>query len=87
MEDSGVEASLGKIFISTNGWTPVIPATWGMINRSVVVHAGPGKKQDAIPKLTKAKRAGWLGQVVEHLPSKCKILSSKLQYYQKKKNK
>jgi hypothetical protein len=37
----------------------------------------PGIKQDSISKITKAKRAGDVAQVVEHLPSKGKALSSK----------
>jgi hypothetical protein len=32
-----------------------------------VVHTGLGKKQDPISKITKAKRARGVGQVVEHL--------------------
>jgi hypothetical protein len=34
------------------------------------------KMQDSIPKITKAKRAGGMTQVVEHLPSKHKAPSS-----------
>jgi hypothetical protein len=37
----------------------------------------PGEKpQDPVSKLTTAKRAGRVAQVVEYLPSKCKALSS-----------
>jgi hypothetical protein len=34
--------------------------------------------QDPISKITKEKRAGGMTEVVEHLSSKCKILSSNL---------
>jgi hypothetical protein len=43
-----------------------------------LLQVGPGQKpQDLIQKTTKAKGAGNVTQVVEHLPSKCKVLSSK----------
>jgi hypothetical protein len=42
-----------------------------------VVQAGLGKKQDLISKITRAKRAAGVAQVVECcLPSKCEALSS-----------
>jgi hypothetical protein len=62
----------------------------------VVVHAshpsygqkenriGLGKKQDPISKISRAKNAGGVTQAVEHLPSKCKVLSSYLNTAQKK---
>jgi hypothetical protein len=34
------------------------------------------KMQDTILKITKAKRTGGMAQVVDHLPSRCKVLSS-----------
>jgi hypothetical protein len=34
------------------------------------------KTPDPIQKITKGKRTGDLVQVVEHLPSKCEVLSS-----------
>jgi hypothetical protein len=37
---------------------------------------GTGKKQDSISKITRAKSAGGMAEVVEHLSSKCKTLSS-----------
>jgi hypothetical protein len=36
-----------------------------------------GKKGDPISKITRVKRAGGLAKAVEHLLSKCKVLSSK----------
>jgi hypothetical protein len=41
-----------------------------------VVQADLGRKQDPISKITNAKRAGGVAQVVELLPSKCKALNS-----------
>jgi hypothetical protein len=37
-------------------------------------------KIKTLSKITIAKRAGGMTQVIEHLPSKCKALSSKPQY-------
>jgi hypothetical protein len=55
---------------------PVIPSVWEC-NRRVTVHAGPGIAAHPCSKKTKAKRlAAFLAQVVEHLPSKHKALSS-----------
>jgi hypothetical protein len=39
--------------------------------------------QDPIQKTTKAERAEGIAHVAEHLPSKCKAPSSKLQHCQK----
>jgi hypothetical protein len=58
--------------------TPDIPATVGSINRRIIVQAGLGKKQDSISKITRAKRAGCVAQVVEQ------SLDFKPQYHQKK---
>jgi hypothetical protein len=41
-----------------------------------MVQEGPGIKGDPISKITKAKKAGRVAQVVECLPCKCKALSS-----------
>jgi hypothetical protein len=42
---------------------PVSPATERSINRRTVVHAGPGKKQDHVSKITRAKKLGvWFKQ-------------------------
>jgi hypothetical protein len=41
-----------------------------------MVQAGPGINQDTISKITNAKRAGRVAQVVEHLPSKLEAFSS-----------
>jgi hypothetical protein len=48
----------------------------GSINRRIVVQAGPSIKQDSIPKITKTKKAGDMADVVDHLPSKNKALST-----------
>jgi hypothetical protein len=37
-----------------------------------VVQAGLGRKGEPISKITRAKMAGGMAQVVEYLPSKCK---------------
>jgi hypothetical protein len=42
----------------------------------IIVQTNPGKKQDPISKIYRAKRAGSVVQGVEHLPSKCETLSS-----------
>jgi hypothetical protein len=47
----------------------------------MVVQASLGKKEDVISTITRAKRAGGMNQVVEHLLSKYKP-----QYCQGKKN-
>jgi hypothetical protein len=57
---------------STRWCEPVIPASWGSINRRFLVQPGPGIEGDPISKITNTKRA----PVVERLPSKCKTLSS-----------
>jgi hypothetical protein len=49
----------------------------GSLNRRIVVQASLGKKQDPISKITRENRAGVVTQMVKHLPSKCKALSSK----------
>jgi hypothetical protein len=48
----------------------------GSINRRIKVPAGPDKKQDPIPKITKAKRAVGVAQVVKCLPSKQEALTA-----------
>jgi hypothetical protein len=48
----------------------------GSINRSTVVPAGLDIKQDPIPKISKAKTAGNVAQVVEHLPRKGEAMNS-----------
>jgi hypothetical protein len=45
-------------------------------NRRTMVPAGLDKKQDPFPKITRAKRAEVMAQVVECLSSKCKTLIS-----------
>jgi hypothetical protein len=45
------------------------------INR-ITVQAHLGKKPNPIPKIIKAKRAGDMTQMVEHLPSNHKTLTS-----------
>jgi hypothetical protein len=54
---------------------PVILATWGSTNRRIIVQGCLGIKQNPISKITKAKRAGGVVQVVECLPSKYEALS------------
>jgi hypothetical protein len=57
---------------------PVILATVG----SIKLDCDPGcprkKKQDFISKITRAKMTGGTTQEVEHLPTKCEVLSSNL---------
>jgi hypothetical protein len=73
--------SLGSVWtkvsqdpISTNGWvwwyTTVTPARWGSTNKRIVVQASHDIKQDSTSKITNAKRAKVMAQVVEHLSSK-----------------
>jgi ABC-type uncharacterized transport system auxiliary subunit len=42
----------------------------------IIVQSTLGKKQDSISKITRAKWSGGMNQMVEHLLSKCKDLSS-----------
>jgi hypothetical protein len=44
----------------------------GSTNRRIKIQTSPGIKQDPISKITSAKRAGGMAQVVEHLSSKHK---------------
>jgi hypothetical protein len=67
-----------------HGSVPVISATVGSINR-IRVQASPGKKQDPISGITRAKRAKGVTWAVEHLPCKCKGLSSNTSPRKKKK--
>jgi hypothetical protein len=53
---------------------PVTPATVGSINRKITVQVCLGKKQDPISKITRAKMAAGVANVVECLPSKHKLL-------------
>jgi hypothetical protein len=48
----------------------------GNINRRISVQVGPCTKWDLISKINNAKRAGRVTEVVKHLPSKYKTLSS-----------
>jgi hypothetical protein len=48
----------------------------GNENRRISVQAGLGKNEDPVSKITRAKKAGCMAHIVEHLPSKCKTLSS-----------
>jgi hypothetical protein len=57
--------------------------SWCVLVIPATVQASLGKKQDPIFKMTGAKSARGMVQVVEHLPSKCKALSSKPQYHTK----
>jgi hypothetical protein len=73
-EDCGLKSAGGKRSqdpISTNGWAqwqvPVIPAIWGSINRRISIQVSLGIKQDTTSKITKAKGAGGVAQVVECL--------------------
>jgi hypothetical protein len=43
-------------------------------NQRIAVQAGPGIKQESISKVTNAKRAGKMTEVVE--PSNCQALNS-----------
>jgi hypothetical protein len=42
----------------------------------IVIQTTPSIKQDPISKITNTRRAGGLAQLLKHLPSKCKPLSS-----------
>jgi hypothetical protein len=54
------------------------PSYTGSLNRRIAVQASPDINVRPFPKkITKAKRAGGVAQVVECLPSKFKALSSK----------
>jgi hypothetical protein len=63
---------------------PVIPATVEIYIEGS--WAWVSKKQDHISKITKAKRAEGMPQVVEHQYSKCEALSSNPHITKKKKN-
>jgi hypothetical protein len=56
-------------------------------NRRIMVQVCPGKKQDPIPKTTRAKRAGRMAQMVECLPSKREALNSNPSTTKTKQNK
>jgi hypothetical protein len=65
--------------------TPVIPVMARRTNRRIKVHVDLGKKRDLLSKMTRIKRAMDMAQVVKHLPSKCKTLSSNPSTAKKKK--
>jgi hypothetical protein len=61
---------------------PPSPPTSSQLGREVGIEGlqsklVPAKCETPISKMTKAKRAGDVTQVVTHLPSKCKALNSK----------
>jgi hypothetical protein len=49
--------------------TPVNPATWGSLNRRIVVQAGLSIKQDHISKISNAKEKGWWSGSSGDMPS------------------
>jgi hypothetical protein len=56
---------------------PVIPAIWEVEVGGSWLMASPGKRRRPYMKnKPKAKRAGDVFQVIEHIPIKCKALSS-----------
>jgi hypothetical protein len=61
---------LGVVFVSA------IPEIAGNVKLEVEVNAGLSKEQDSIFKITRAKRAGGVTQVVGYLLSKFKVLNS-----------
>jgi hypothetical protein len=66
--------------ISTNKKLGVVsctchPSYMESVDRRIIVLAGRGIKERPYLK-NKAKRVGSVAQVVEHLPSKCKAVSS-----------
>jgi hypothetical protein len=57
--------------------TPVIPATWEAGIGRVMIWGQPQQSsEDPLSKINRAKRTGGVTQAVEHLPCKCKALSS-----------
>jgi hypothetical protein len=65
------KASLGKMVrdpISTNGWVEWCPQ--GSTNREITVQADQGIKRDPTLKITNAKGAGGVAQVVGCLASR-----------------
>jgi hypothetical protein len=53
----------------------------------IMVQTSLGKKRDPHLQNNQSKRAGGVAQVVEHLPSKCKALSSNPKTKKSKRNK
>jgi hypothetical protein len=61
---------------------------WWWLNRRINVQASPGiNVRIYLKNKSKAKRIGAVDQVIEHLPSKCKALSSNPSTEKKKKKK
>jgi hypothetical protein len=52
------------------------PSYRGGIGRKIIVQAGPRRNARPYLKIPKAKRAGSMDQVVEHLSRKLKVLNS-----------
>jgi hypothetical protein len=48
----------------------------GSTDRKITIQDGSGIKQNPISKITNTKRAGRVGQMIECLPSKQKVLYS-----------
>jgi hypothetical protein len=81
---------LKKKNVARHWWlTPVILATQEEEVRRIVVQSQPGKivHETISQKNPTQKRAGGVTQVVEHLPSKHKALSSNPSIAKKKKKK
>jgi hypothetical protein len=64
----------------------VYPSYVGGISRRIIIHGWPQAKVTPYPKITKAKRAESVAQMVEHLPNKEESLNSNLNT-SKKRNK
>jgi hypothetical protein len=67
---------------------PVVLATQEAEIRKIIVQSQSWQVAQAEPilKIPTQKKAGGVGQVVEHLPSKCETLSSNSSNCQKEKN-
>jgi hypothetical protein len=63
--------------ISQIWWCTTVTTAMTIDRRIIAVQAGPMKKQETLfPKQLKQKRPGGMTQVVKHLPTKSKTLSS-----------
>jgi hypothetical protein len=68
-----------KIFEIRQAWkyTPIIPAMWEVEIEELLSEVDHRQNNDSIyGKQTKAKRPGCMAQVIKHLPTKCKGLST-----------
>jgi hypothetical protein len=86
---SFLHPAINKLVLAGHQWlTPVILATWEVVIQRITVLGQPREilHQTPISKISRAKWAGGVAQVVECLLCKCQALISNFSPKKKKKN-